>query len=342
MSNPSSGLALPIFFLVVLAAFCLTAPNFASAGNFENLMAGFSFIGILAIGQSFPILVRGIDLSVGAILALVGMCIFDLSLMFGVPGWAIIPLALCVGTLAGTINGLLVTVLRLSPFIATLATLAAYRGLVYAISGRQLVPELSTRPITDLWITGFETYFDLSRLLGLKGVVKLPWMPLSFLILLCTLLVLHVLLSRTRFGRDLYAVGGNPEAARLAGIRVGRLTVAAYAISGFCAALAAILLVARLTTSTEALGEGMELTAIAAAVIGGFSLAGGTGQLWGPVIGTFLLGVVLVGLTQMGFSQFVQQILTGAILLVAVGNDRLQTLRAERRRTRSLGEAATP
>ena len=335
----SSRLALPIFFLVVLSGFCLAAPNFASAGNFENLMAGYAFIGILAIGQSFPILLRGIDLSVGAILALVGMCIFDLSLIFGLPGWAILPLALLIGTLAGAINGLMVTVLRLSPFIATLATLAAYRGLVYAISGRQLVPELSTKPITDRWITGFETYFDLARLLGLKGVVKLPWVPLSFLILLATLLVFHVLLTRTRFGRDLYTIGGNPEAARLAGIKVARLTVAAYAISGFCAGLAAILLVARLTTSTEALGEGIELTAIAAAVIGGFSLSGGMGRLAGPVIGTFLLGVVLIGLTQMGISPFVQQILTGVILLVAVGNDRLQTLRAERRRTRGLSDS---
>lgn len=338
MPSLSSRLTLPLFFLVVLAAFCLIAPNFASAGNFENLMAGYAFIGILAIGQSFPILLRGIDLSVGAILALVGMCIFDLSLMFGMPGWAILPLALLVGTLAGVINGLMVTVLRLSPFIATLASLAAYRGLVYAISGRQLVPELSTKPITDRWITGFETYFDLIRMLGLKGVVKLPWVPLSFLILLATLAVFHVLLAHTRFGRDLYAIGGNPEAARLAGIKVGRLTVAAYAISGLCAAMAAILLVARLTTSTEGLGEGIELTAIAAAVIGGFSLTGGTGRLAGPVIGTFLLGIVLIGLTQMGISPFVQQILTGLILLVAVGNDRLQTLRADRRRARSLDE----
>jgi ribose/xylose/arabinose/galactoside ABC-type transport system permease subunit len=335
----TSRLALPIFFLVVTAGFCLAAPNFASAGNFENLMAGYAFIGILAIGQSFPILLRGIDLSVGAILALVGMCIFDFSLMFGLPGWAILPLALAVGTLAGIVNGLLVTVLRLSPFVATLAALAAYRGLVYAISGRQLVPELSTRPITDRWITGFETYFDLTGMLGLKGILRLPWLPLSFLILLGTLLVFHILLSQTRFGRDLYAIGGNPEAARLAGIKVGRLTVAAYAISGLCAGLAAILLVARLTTSTEALGEGIELTAIAAAVIGGFSLSGGTGRLVGPVIGTFLLGVVLIGLTQMGISPFVQQILTGIILLVAVGNDRMQTRRAERRRARILADA---
>lgn len=332
----TSRLALPIFFLVVLAVFCSAAPNFLSAGNFENLMAGYAFIGILAIGQAFPILLRGIDLSVGAILALVGMCIFDLSLMFGLPGWAILPLALLVGTLAGVINGLMVTVLRLSPFIATLASLAAYRGLVYAISGRQLVPELSTKPITDRWITGFETYFDLTRLLGLKGIVKLPWVPLSFLILIGTLIVFHLLLTRTRFGRDLASIGGNPEAARLAGINVAGLTVAAYAISGFCAGLAAILLVARLTTSTESLGEGIELTAIAAAVIGGFSLSGGTGRLEGPVIGTFLLGVVLIGLTQMGISPFVQQILTGVILLVAVGNDRLQTLRADRRRTQGL------
>lgn len=324
MRFSSATLALPLFFLVVLGFFCLFAPHFATASNFENLMSGFSFVAILAIGQSFPILLRGIDLSVGAILALVGMVTFDLSLMFGWPGFLILPAALLTGTLAGALNGAMIVVVRLPPFIATLSTLAAYRGLVYAISGRQLVPGLSTTPITDHWITGLETYFDVGAALGLHRVLKTPWVPLSFIIMLSTLVAVQILLSATKFGRDLYTVGGNAEAARLAGIPVGRTIIAAYAISGFCAALASLLLVARLTTATESLGMGLELSTISAAVIGGVSLSGGVGNAVGPVVGAFLLGAVLIGLTLLGISQFVQQILTGAILLVAICNDRFQ------------------
>ncbi|MEO8243118.1 MAG: ABC transporter permease [bacterium] len=340
LRDAGGTLALVGFFLVAVTFFSFVTRNFGSASNFENLMSGFSFMAILTIGQSFPILMRGIDLSVGAILALVGMTVFDLSLMFGWPGWAVLPAALLVGTLAGLLNGALIVRLRLPPFIATLATLAAYRGLVYTISGRQLVPGLSTTPIRDPWIIGLETYYDIGGALGLKHLIKLPWLPLSFIILLVTLLVFRFLLSGTRFGRDIYAAGGNAEAARLAGINVDRVTMAAYATSGFCAGLGALLLVARLTTSTEELGKGIELSTIAAAVIGGVSLSGGIGNVTGPVIGAFLLGVILLGLTQAGISQFVQQILTGLILLIAIGNDRWQTARRDRARTETLTGAS--
>lgn len=301
-------------------------------------MSGFSFVAILAIGQSFPILLRGIDLSIGAIVALSGMITFDLTLMFQVPGYLVLPLALAAATLAGALNGVLIVYLRLQPFIATLATLAAYRGLVFSISGRQLVPGLSTRPITDPWITGLETYFDIGSALGVSNYVHLPWVPLSFFVMIGLLIALQILLLATRLGRDVYAVGGNQEAARLAGINTNKITILAYATSGFCAGVAALLLVARLTTSTEALGTGMELTAIAAAVIGGVSLQGGIGSLFGPVIGAFLLGVVLIGLTLLGVSQFVQQILTGAILLAAICYDRFLVVQRQRRVAKNLSE----
>ena len=339
MNNRSATIALLIFFFAALVFFSMFAPRFATPGNFENLLAGFSFVAILAMGQAFPLLVRGIDLSIGAMVALVGMVVFDLSLIFGVSGYLILPLAILTGILAGLLNGALIVFLRLQPFIATLATLAAYRGLVYAISGRQLVPGLTTTPITDRWITGIETYYDVGGMLGISGLVNLPWIPLSFFLMLALLIVFHVILHLTRFGRDVYAVGGNIEAARLAGINTGRVILIAYAISGFCAAVTALILVARFTTSTEALGIGMELTAIAAAVIGGVSLAGGVGSVFGPVIGAFLLGTVLLGLTLMGISQFVQQILTGVILLAAVGYDRLLVLRGQRKAAAALEEA---
>jgi ribose/xylose/arabinose/galactoside ABC-type transport system permease subunit len=331
MSLRPANLALMIFFTATMGFFCLLAPRFATASNLENLMSGFSFVAILAIGQSFPILMRGIDLSIGAIVALTGMIAFDLTLIFHVPGYVVLPVSLAAASLAGAVNGLLIVGLRLQPFIATLATLAAYRGLVFSISGRQLMPELSTTPITDRWITGLETYFDIGSTLGLSSFIRLPWFPLSFFILIVLLLGLHTLLHATRVGRDIYAVGGNREAARLAGIPTGKIIVLAYALSGFCAGIAALLLIARLTTSTEALGTGMELTAIAAAVIGGVSLQGGIGSVTGPTIGAFLLGVVLIGLTLLGVSQFVQQILTGAILLAAVCYDRFLVIRRQSR-----------
>ena len=335
-----STVALLLFFAATTLFFSLWAPRFATAGNIENLMSGFSFVAILAIGQAFPILVRGIDLSVGAIVALAGMVTFDLILIFELPGYLVIPLALAAATLAGAVNGALVVFLRLPPFIATLATLAAYRGLVYSISGRQLIPSLSTTPIRDPWIIGLETYFDIGQLTGLSSIIRTPWVPLSFIVMLAMLVVLQTVLVATRFGRDVYAVGGNQEAARLAGINVGRVIIAAFAISGFCAGVAALLLVARLTTATEQLGAGMELTAIAAAVIGGVSLQGGTGTAFGPAVGAFLLGVILLGLTLLGVSQFVQQILTGLILLAAVGADRLIHLQARTRLARA--QAGSP
>lgn len=332
-----SSIALIVFFLVAIAFFSVFAPRFASPSNFENLMGGFSFIAILAMGEAFPILTRGIDLSVGATVALVGMVVFDLTLIFHVPGYPILPVALLVGTLAGALNGVLIVFLRLQPFIATLATLASYRGLVYAISGRQLVPGLTTTPIRDQWITGLENYFDIGGMLGITKLIPMPWFPLSFFIMLAILAVLQVVLLKTKFGRDVFTVGGNIEAARLAGINTGRIIVLAYSISGLCAAVAGLLLVARLTTATEALGFGMELSAIAAAVIGGVSLAGGVGSVFGPALGAFLLGATLLGLTLLSISQYVQQIITGLILLAAVGYDRLLLLRRQRRLAANAG-----
>jgi len=328
---PRATLALLFFFAGTAVFFSVSAPRFATATNVENLMSGFSFVAILAMGQAFPILVRGIDLSIGAIVAVVGMVVFDLTLIFHVPGYLILPMALLTGILAGAVNGMLVVFLRLQPFIATLATLAAYRGLVYSISGRQLVEGLTTTAITDRWIVGIETYYDIGGWTGISQFMQMPWFPLSFFLMLGVFVVLQTVLLATRFGRDLRAVGGNHEAARLAGINTGGIVISAYATSGLCAAIAALIMVARFTTSTEALGTGMELTAIAAAVIGGVSFAGGIGSMFGPVVGAFLLGIVLLGLTLQGVEQFVQQIITGAILLAAVSYDRILVVRRRRR-----------
>jgi len=309
--------------ITVFVAFSFMADRFFTYSNLENLLIGYSFLAIVAVGQSLTIMARGIDLSVGSIVALSAMVLFDALMIFDLDGWISVALALMSATLAGALNGLLIVHLRLQPFVATLATLAAYRGLVFVISGRQLYPELSSRAISDPLVRWFGDFIDLERSLGLGGVVPLPWIPVSFLILVLYGAMVALLLNRTRWGLNLRTYGGSPEAAHLAGLNAKRLLVSVYAICGFSAGLAGVILVGRFTTATEALGSGMELTAIAAAVIGGTRLQGGDGGVLGPILGAFLLGMALVGLTLMGTSQFVQQILTGAILIVAVGHDRL-------------------
>ena len=189
--------ALILFFAVIIAFFCLFAPRFATASNAENLMSGFSFVAILAMGQAFPILVRGIDLSIGAIVGVVGMVVFDMTQILHVPGYLILPLAIAFGTLAGALNGVLIVFLRLQPFIATLATLAAYRGFIYAISGRQLVPGLTTTPITDRWIVGLESYFDIGGQIGLAKLAPIAWFPLSFFIMLALFALFQTVLLKT-------------------------------------------------------------------------------------------------------------------------------------------------
>lgn len=310
---------LVLFFLVTVAAFSLVSATFRTAGNLENILIGFSHMGILAIGQAFPILLGGIDLSVGAILALSGMIAFDCFLIYDLPGQLVIPIMLAAATAAGAVNGLLIVKARLQPFIATLATMAAYRGLTYAISGRQIFPELATQAIRDRFLLGFDDYIG--------------HLPYAFFLLIAVALAAQFVLSATKFGRDLYTVGGNIEAARLSGINVERAIVASYAISGFCAGLAALVLISRMTTSQENLGMGIELSAIAAAIIGGVSLQGGIGNVIGPVIGAFLMGVILIGLNLVGITTYAQPVLTGMILLGAVYYDRLlvrrRTVRGE-------------
>ncbi|THD46304.1 MAG: ABC transporter permease [Bradyrhizobium sp.] len=315
--------ALLILFLALFAFFSFFTRRFFSAPNIEDILSGYSFMAILAVGQAFPIMTRGLDLSIGSNVGLGAMILFDLDKVFHLPGWASIPISVTACALAGCVNGLLVTQLKLQPFVATLATLAAFRGTVYAVSGRQLYPELATQSVKDPWIRSLEGFLDIGHLTGLSRFVRLPSLPFSFLALLVVAVLAHVVLNRTRLGLNLKTVGGNPEAAHLAGVSVRRTQIVAYLACGLCAGIVAVLLVARFTTATEATGTGMELTTIAAAVIGGVTLRGGSGTVAGPILGAFLLGIILIGLTLMGISQFTQQILTGAILLGAVYYDRL-------------------
>ncbi len=321
----ASNLVIVLLTIGMFAFFSLAADRFFSFSNLENLLIGYSFLAIVAVGQGLVIMVRGIDLSVGSTVALSAMVLFDAIMIFEMSGAPAIAIAITAATLAGALNGMLIVYLRLQPFVATLATLAAYRGLVFAISGRQLYPELSSRAIQDPLVRWFGDFIEAEAWFG--EFVPLPWVPTSFLVLLIYATIVALALWRTQWGLNLRTYGGNPEAAHLAGLNTNRLLVSVYALCGCSAGLAGVILVGRFTTATEALGSGLELTAIAAAIIGGIGLQGGTGGVMGPVFGAFLLGIILIGLTLLGTSQFYQQILTGAILIAAVGYDRFISTR---------------
>jgi len=304
------------FYILIILIFSAISPAFRTVDNFRNLLMGFSYVGIMAIGETFPILLGGIDLSVGAILGLVGMVCFDLLLIFKLPGLVVIPIGLLVGAVAGLINGGLIVKLRLNPFIASLATMAAYRGVTYWISGRQLIPGLTVLAIRD------------SSYLGIDG--SLGPIPLSFIYLVILVLITSFLLHRTKLGINIYATGGNEKAARLAGVNTSTVKIVAYLISGICCAIAAMVLTARMQTSPEGLGLSFELSAIAAAVIGGVNMQGGIGSTPGPALGAFLIGTIYIGMTLLGVTQYAQPVVAGIILIGAVGYDQYMKSRRQR------------
>ena len=295
------------FYAFVWIVFALLSPTFRSALTAENLLRNSSHIAILAVGQTVVIILGGIDLSVGSTVAVVGMVMANILLVWELPGEVAILGGLATGIAAGLLNGLLITVLRIEPFVATLATLAGYRGVTYMISNRRRHPETATKAITD------ETF------LGIEGSVG-P-IPYTFLLLVVFCAVVTWVLFRTSLGQNIYFAGGNPEGARLAGVNTNRLVLFAYGLSGLSAAAAALVLVARFTTSSEDLGNAYELSAIGATIIGGVSLQGGRGNCMGPAVGAFLIGTIFIGLSLAGVSAFWLPVVSGAIIVGAAGFD---------------------
>jgi ribose/xylose/arabinose/galactoside ABC-type transport system permease subunit len=313
----STNLSLVWFFLVVIIIFSVMSPTFRSGNNLKNILSAYSHVGILAVGMTFPLLLGGIDLSIGSIVGLVAMVVFDATLLFNLPGWAAVSLGLLTGLAAGLVNGLLIVRLKLQPFIATLATLVAYRGITYAISGRQINPDLTVVAIKDKFI------------LALDG--KVGQVPLAFIFLIILVVLTLIFLRFTRFGINIYAVGGNLLAARLAGINVDRVKLVGYSLSGFCAAICALVLTARMGATQEGLGQAFELSAIAAAVIGGVSLNGGIGNTFGAALGAFLIGTLSTGLILIGVTGYAPMAVIGIVLLIAVGYDRYTEAQRKRR-----------
>ena len=313
---------------VVVAFFAATAPNFLTVANFLIMFKHVAIIAILAVGMTFVILTGGIDLSVGSIAGLSGMVAGGLildGLRLESLGYVIYPsvpltmlVALLLGGLIGLFNGLLVARLKVPPFIATLGMLYVARGAALLLSNGATFPNLVGNPA--LGNEGFQ-------LLGSGALLGLP-LPIWLLIAIAA--AAAVVAARTAFGRRVYTIGGNERAALLSGVRVAQVKAAVYVISGVCAALVGLIVASDLVAAHPASGETFELSAIAAVVLGGASLAGGRGTIGGTLIGACVIGILGDGMVMLGVSEFWQMVIKGAVIVGAVALDQLQGWLAKR------------
>ncbi|EUJ42800.1 ABC transporter permease subunit [Paenilisteria rocourtiae] len=297
----------PVLALIVLIV-VVTAlnPSFMTTDNLLNLLRQVSINALIAFGMSFVILTGGIDLSVGSTLALSG------ALTAGIIASGISPLiAMCLGMLLGAflgmINGILVAKGNLAPFIATLATMTIYRGATLVFT--------DGNPITGIGDSFIFQFVGKGYLFGV---------PVPIIIMVICFLLLYILLHKTAFGKKTYAVGGNIHAAKIAGVKTNKVQIIIYTISGFMASIAGIILTSRLNSAQPTAGVSYEMDAIAAVVLGGTSLSGGKGRLFGTLIGALIIGTINNGLNLLGVSSFYQQIVKGLVIIIAVLLDRRQ------------------
>jgi len=300
----ATGVGGPLIGLVLLCViFSLTTDVFLTWRNALNVIDQITVLGILAIGMTAVIVIGGIDLSVGSVLAFSMMMMGWLYQAVEVPLGLAIVAGLVAGTACGVVNGLLITKAKLPPFIATLTMMSVGRGLANIITeGRQIV--------------GYPDWFT-----NLSTVRHFGFLSVTVALFIVLALISWAVLRYTTLGRSLYAIGGSAEVARLAGIPVQKLTIGVYALSGLLAGLASVALACRLNSSQPSAGTGYELDTIAAVVIGGASLNGGVGGIRGTVVGVLIIGVLRNGLNLSGVSPFVQQIVIGVVIALAVAAD---------------------
>ena len=293
--------------LLMWIALALSTDSFFTANNFENLLRQASLWAIIAIGQTFVIITGGIDLSVGAVVGL-SSTIVAMLLKAGVPIWLSVGLTLLSGVVIGAFHAFGILRLGLPPFIMTLATLTALRGIGL----------LMTNGAT---ISGFSTEFTGFSRLSFMGIPSLFWMVILVAV------PSYILLHHSRWGRYIYAVGSNAEAARLSGINISRTIYLAYILSATLAAFAGILTASRISIGVPTTGEGWELQSIASSVIGGTSLFGAVGSIPGPLLGAMLLTTINNGANLLNVNPFWQRIITGALIIVIVYFDQLRRRR---------------
>ena len=287
-----------LVYLMLIVGLSLLSDRFLTSSNQINILRQATINGIVAVGMTLVILTAGIDLSVGSVLALSAVIGADL-LKRGIPVPVAVLAALGVGALAGLVNGIIITRGKIPPFIATLGMLTVARGLTLMYTGGQP-------------FTGFPASF---REIGAGAVGPLP-MPI--IIAALVFLVVSLMLRRTRYGEYIYLLGDNPVAARLAGINTDLMITLVYVISGLCAALAGLILIARLDSAQPVIGQGYEFNAIAAVVVGGTSFSGGEGTLFGTLLGTLLIETLGNGLNLLNVSPLWEQVVKGVVIALAL------------------------
>jgi ribose/xylose/arabinose/galactoside ABC-type transport system permease subunit len=314
-----AGGAIVLLLVVVFAINAFSGGSFLTAGNLTNVLRQITYNAILAIGQTFVIITAGIDLSVGSLIELTGvvMASFANAMHFDGPMLVVATLIVGVGVgcLAGLINALPVVTLNLPPFITTLAMMLMARGLAFKIAHGQPIP-LNSSAFNS---TGTGFVFT-----GLRASTGFPGIPIPVVWLAVMVVVFAILLTRTRFGRYVFAIGGNEEAARLAGINVKFVKAMVYVISGGCAAIASLLLMAKFASGSPNTGIGNELQSIAAVVVGGTSLAGGRGSVVTTFFGALLIGLLNNVMNLLNIESYTQDIVLGAVILIAVVFDELR------------------
>lgn len=287
-----------IAFFILCIVISFVTPRFLTLANITNVLTQISVNAIIAVGMTFVILTGGIDLSVGSTLAIGGAVAASIIKSTGNVFLAVIA-ALIIGVIIGLFNGFLVSKGKIQAFIVTLASMTIFRGITYVYT--------NGTPISGL-----------AGAFGAIGNKKIGILPLPVIITLLIVLIAYYILSQTRFGRYLYALGGNEDSARLSGINTDKIKTMVYAVSGIAAAISGIIVTSRIGSASPNAGSGFELDAIAAVVIGGTSLSGGEGSVMGTVIGALIIGVLNNGLNLMNVSPFYQSIVKGAVILVAV------------------------
>ncbi len=308
-----TGIAVVAFVALIVVVNVLTNGNFFTAGNLTNVLRQITYNAILAVGQTFVIITAGIDLSVGSLIQLTGVVMAQFANASGLSGPVLViattTVGVAVGCCAGLVNALPVVRLNLPPFITTLAMMLMARGLAFKLAHGQPVPLKSNA------FDALGTQYALHDLLAPLGMPGIPW---AVLVMLIVVIAFAIVLTRTRFGRYVLAIGGNEEAARLAGINVRLVKTMVYVISGGCAALAGMLLMARFSSGSPQTGVGSELQSIAAVVVGGTSLMGGRGSVVATFFGALLIGVLNNVMNLLNIESYTQDIVLGGVILLAV------------------------
>ena len=303
--------------ILLLIYFSFASPEFMQTDNMINILQATAVNGVLAIASTFIIITAGIDLSVGTLMTFTAVVCGVFLTYWHLPMWTGVLAAIGTGAGAGAISGALIAKLKIPPFIATLGMMQAWKGLSLVVSSDQ-----------PIYFNDTENFYRISQD-SLIGYV-LPWLPIpnAGLILLALAIVASIVLKSTALGRYTYAIGSNEEAVRLSGVNVDAWKIAIYSMSSAICGIAGLLLASRINSAQPALGQGYELEAIAAVVIGGTSLSGGTGTILGTIIGAFIMSTLTNGLRILSVAQEWQFVVTGVIIILAVYADILRRKRA--------------